>query len=121
MGKKLGLVAISALMLTGCAAGEPKAAPTLTTAAAPEATPDAALGVTADNVEDVFLQLATTNWRGDIMPSDSQLIEYGEQVCEVQRAGEMPPLVLPGSTQADMVDSVAIISAAQQTLCPEFL
>lgn len=116
MGKCLGLVAVGALLLTGCASGEPEAAaPTVTVTATPEA------AETAGPDTDKFLALATDQWRGEQVPTEPQLIEYGELVCETMRAGEAPPLVLPGESTADMMDNMSIIGAAQDELCPELL
>lgn len=115
MGKKLGLVVIGALLLTGCASGEPEAAPTVTVTATSEAS------ATAEPDAEQFLESATAQWRGEQIPSEPQLIEYGEQVCDTMRAGEAPPLVLPGESTADMIDNIAIISAAQDALCPELI
>lgn len=115
MGKYFGLVIVGALLLTGCASGEPEAAPTVTVTATPEAAP------TAEPDTEQFLESATAQWRGEQIPPEPQLIEYGEQVCDTMRAGEAPPLVLPGESTADMMDNMSIIGAAQDELCPELL
>lgn len=127
MGKKAGLVVIAALLLTGCASGEPEAAPTVTVAATPEAAPEPVATTSATDEDSItseteaYLESATAQWQGASMPVATDLIAYGEQVCETMRAGEAPPLVLPGETTADMRDNMSIISAAQDELCPELL
>lgn len=115
MGKRLGLVIVGVLLLTGCASGEPEAAPTVTITATQEAQ------ATVEPDTDEYLAAATAQWRGEQVPAEPQLIEYGELVCETMRVGDAPPLVLPGESTADMVDNIAIISAAQNELCPELL
>lgn len=97
MGKRLGLVGVGALLLTGCASGEPEvAAPTVTVAATPEAAPIQAQAApeetegpgTFGNPEDddFFVKSIEFMWRGE-RPADEQFVSAAKLACEQMEAG----------------------------------
>lgn len=100
MGKRLGLVVVGALLLTGCASGEPEAAPTVTVTATPEAAVEAApiqaqaapeetaAPGTFGNPEDddFFIKGIEFVWRGE-RPTDEQFVSAAKLACEQMEAG----------------------------------
>lgn len=101
MGKYFGLVIIGALLLAGCAAGEPEAAaPTVTVTATPEAAPIQAAPIEASPTEsqdshgvfgnpeddEFFVKSIEFAWRGE-RPTDEQFVSAAKLACEQMEAG----------------------------------
>lgn len=131
MGKRLGLVVIGALLLTGCASGEPEAVPTVTVTATPEAAPiqaQAAPEETATpgefgNPEDdeFFIKSVEFVWQGE-RPSDEQFVSAGKLACEQMDAGATWDTVQVASgvgVEADKLNNEAVGQYAAQIYCPQ--
>lgn len=134
MGKKLGLVVVAALLLTGCASGEPEAAPTVTVTAAPEvtavagpievsaATPEAEPSEAVDE-EARYLRGIKAAWRTEV-PADDQLLSAAALACEQLRAGiEVAELnlVTGGAPEDNAWHTSQVAMLAGSTVCPDVL
>lgn len=128
MGKRLGLVVVGALLLTGCAGGEPEAAPTVTVTATPEAAVEAAPiqaqaapTEDAENPEVAYLEAVKENWYGE-PPVDDELISAGLFACEqyptVEHYTEIT--AVQGEDWQAQDNNLRVVVSAGQTLCPEF-
>lgn len=131
MGKRRGLVVVGALLLTGCASGEPEAAPTVTVTATPEAAPiqvqaapekTAAPGMFGNPEDDeFFIKGVEFVWQGE-RPSDEQFISAAKLACEQMDAGASWNTVQVTSgagSEADTVNNEAIGQYAAQIYCPQ--
>lgn len=135
MGKRLGLVVIAALMLTGCASGEPEAAPTVTVTATPEAvaiqaapievsgaTPEAAPTEAVDE-EARYLKGVKEAWRTEL-PADADLLAAATLACEQMLAGadiDSMELVTGGTPENNAWHSSQVAMLAGSTICPDAL
>lgn len=132
MGKYSGLVVIAALLLTGCASGEPAAAPTVTVTATPEAdveakaievsgaTPEAA-PAEAVNEEARYLKGVKQAWRTEI-PSDEDLLSVALLACDQMRAGVQTyelALISGGTAENNAWHSSQVGAIASSTICPD--
>lgn len=132
MGKKLGLVVIAALMLTGCAAGgeEPQAVETVTMTATPEAAPiqaqaapeETAAAGTFGNPENdnFFVKSAAPALVGEA-PSDADLVGAAKLACEQMDAGTPwnTVAVISGiDPESDAHNNEVIGQYAAQIYCP---
>lgn len=132
MGKKLGLVVVAALMLAGCASGEPESAPTVTVTATPEATVEAkvievsptapeAAPVDVVDEEARYLKGVKPTWHTEI-PSDEDLLSAAALACEEMRAGTQPyelGVVKGGTPEDNAWHSQQVGAVASSTICPE--
>lgn len=134
MGKKLGLVVIGALLLTGCASGEPEAAPTVTVTATPEvvvpseeAAPLAVQNQPAPtedaapaDPEAAFLAAMDRNWMGEL-PASDELLAAGRYACAQFDAGlrHSDFTSVQGDSGAAMENNSLVNVNASRTLCPE--
>lgn len=132
MGKRVGLVVLAALLLTGCASGEPEgAAPTVTVTATPDAveakaievsdaTPEAAPAETVD--EDAFyLRAVKQTWRTEL-PNDADLLSAAVLACEQMATGVQPyelDIISGGTPENNAWHSSQVGTAASSILCPE--
>lgn len=135
MGKRLGLVVIGALLLTGCAAGEPEAAtPTVTVTATPEAPtaakaaplaaqPEAAPteAAPAEDPEAAFLGSMERNWMGEL-PAKDELLAAAEYACTQLAAGvgHSDFKAVEGDSEAAAENDILLTVNASRTLCPEY-
>lgn len=126
MGKKLGLVVVGALLLTGCASGEPEAAPapTVTVTATPEAAPIQVQAVPteeAQNPEVAYVEAVKENWYGE-PPTNEELISAGLFACEqyptVEHYTEIT--AVQGEDWQAQDNNLRVVVTAGRTLCPEF-
>lgn len=134
MGKRLGLVVIAALSLTGCASGEPETAPTVTVTATPEATveaapiqaqaaPEEAEGPgTFGNPEDddFFVKSIEFMWRGE-RPTDEQFVSAAKLACEQMEAGtpwDAVTVTSGAGPENDAWNNQHIGQYADQIYCP---
>lgn len=132
MGKRLGLVVIGALLLAGCANGEPEAAPapsaTETTEAkvqsrsievsdaAPE--PEAAESV---DEEARYLEGIKPSWRTEL-PSDEELLSAALLACEQMRSGVAPfelEIVSGGTPEDNDWHNLRVGATASSTICQD--
>lgn len=132
MGKNLGLVAIAAVLLTGCAStGEPQAAETVTVTATPEAAPITAEAVpeetegpgTFGNPEDdeFFVKSIEFVWRGE-RPTDEQFIGAAKLACEQINAGtpwNTVQVTSGAGAEDDAWNNQHVGQYAEQIYCPE--
>lgn len=132
MGKKVGLVVLAALLLTGCASGEPEAAPTVTVTATPEAmaaagpiqvsaaTPEAEPTEVVDK-EAHYLDFVKPTWRTEL-PSDEDLLAAADLACEAMRAGARTSdldIISGGTAENNAWHSSQVGVAAVSILCPD--
>lgn len=133
MGKKVGLVVIGALLLAGCASGEPEAAaPTVTVTAAPEAavtaksievsaaTPEAEPAEEVDT-EAYYLRAVKETWRTEV-PADIDLLSAADLACEQMATGVQPyelNIVTGGTPENNAWHSSQVGTAASSIICPE--
>lgn len=131
MGKYFGLVVVGALLLTGCASGEPAAAPTVTVTATPEAAPIQAVSAPEETAaagtfgnpedDDFFIKSVEFVWRGE-RPTDEQFVSAGKLACEQMDAGAAWNAVAVTSgagAEDDAVNNEAVGQYAAQIYCPE--
>lgn len=131
MGKKLGLVVIGALLLTGCASGEPEAAPTVTVTATPEAAAIQAQAAPEETAapgafgnpedDDFFVKGIEFVWRGE-RPTDAQFISAAKLACEQMDAGTSRDAVTVTSgagPEDDAWNNQHIGQYAAQIYCPQ--
>jgi hypothetical protein len=126
MGKRLGLIVIATLLMTGCASGDPEAAPavTVTASATPEAAPITMEAVAPDAVEDpeaAFLDAVKENWLGDV-PADGELIKAGNYACEEFPKGlhYTEIVAVSGDDWQAGDNNLKVTGNAGRYLCPEF-
>lgn len=132
MGKRLGLVVIGALLLTGCASGEPEAVPTVTVTATPEAavtaksievsaaTPEPTPAEVVDQ-EAWYLKGVKQAWRTEL-PSDEELLSAALLACEQMASGVQTyelDIVSGGTPENNAWHSSQVGAAASSTICPE--
>lgn len=133
MGKKLGLIVVAALLLTGCSSGEPESAPTVTVTATPDAveakaievsdaTPEAAPAEVVDE-EARYLKGVKQAWRTEV-PADAELLSAAALACEQLRAGAEAnglDLVTGGTPENNAWHSLQVAMLAGSTICPDAL
>lgn len=132
MGKRLGLVVIGALLLAGCASGEPEAAPTPSeseTAGAQvharsievsDATPEPEASEPVDE-EARYLEGIKPSWR-TALPSDEDLISVALLACDQMRSGTQPfelDLVSGGTVEDNAWHSLRVGATASSTICQD--
>lgn len=132
MGKRLGLVVIAALLLTGCASGEPEAVPTVTVTATPEAavtaksievsaaTPEAEPSEEVD-AEAYYLRFIKPTWRTEL-PTDAELLSAANLACEQMTTGAQPyelDIITGGTPENNAWHSSQVGTAASSIICPE--
>lgn len=131
MGKKLGLVVVAALLLTGCASGEPESAPTVTVTATPDAveakaievsdaTPEAAPSEAVDE-NAFYLRAVKQTWRTEL-PTDADLLSAAALACEQMATGVQPyelDIITGGTPENNAWHSSQVGTAASSILCPE--
>lgn len=132
MGKRLGLVVIGALLLTGCASGEPEAAPTPSASEATEAgvqsrsievsdaTPEPEPSAVVDE-EARYLDFVKRAWRTEL-PSDADLLAAAAIACDEMRAGKAAfelDLIAGGTTENNSWHSSQVGAIASSTICPD--
>lgn len=133
MGKCLGLVVFGALLLTGCATGEPEAAaPTVTVTATPEATgADGRVEVSAAtpkaepseevDTEAYYLRAVKETWRTEV-PADIDLLSAADLACEQMVTGVQPyelDIITGGTPENNAWHSSQVGTAALSIICPE--
>lgn len=134
MGKYSGLVVIAALMLTGCASGEPEAAPTVTVTATPEAAVIQAAPIEASPTEtqdasgmfgnpeddEFFVKSIEFVWRGE-RPTDEQFVGAAKLACEQMEAGaewDAVTVTSGAGAEDDAWNNQHIGQYADQIYCP---
>lgn len=132
MGKNFGLAVIGALLLTGCASGEPEAAPAPTASETAEArvqsrsievsdaAPEAKPTEVADE-EARYLEGIKQSWRTEL-PSDEDLLSVALLACEQMRAGTPPfelALVAGGTAEDNAWHSLRVGATASSTICQD--
>lgn len=132
MGKSLGLVVVGVLLLTGCASGEPEAAPTVTVTATPEAaveakaievsgaTPEAAPAEAVDE-EARYLNAVKQAWR-TVVPSDTELLSVALLACDQMRAGAQSyelDIITGGTAEDNAWHSSQVGALASSTICTD--
>lgn len=131
MGKKLGLVVVAALLLTGCSSSESEAAPAVTVTATPDAVEAKAIEVSAATpeaapAEDVdgdafYLRAVKQTWRTEV-PADADLLSAAALACEQMAAGVQPyelDIITGGTPENNAWHSSQVGTAASSILCPE--
>lgn len=131
MGKKIGLVAVAALLLTGCSstelASEQVAAPV---SAAPEAAPIEAKAAPEETAgsgqfgnpddDDFFVKSIEFMWRGE-RPADDQFISAAKLACEQMEAGtpwDSVQVTSGAGAEDDAWNNKHIGQYADQIYCP---
>lgn len=135
MGKRLGLVVIGALLLTGCAAGEPEAAASASATETAEAqvqarsvevsdsTPEATATETADadGEEGRYLRIVKQAWRTET-PADEDLLAAAAIACDEMRAGKAAfelAIITGGTDENNAWHSSQVGAVASSTICPD--
>lgn len=129
MGKRIGLVAVAALLLTGCAstelASEQTAVPSESATATPEAAPievKAAEEAPDEDVDATYLEAVKSTWIGDVLPADGELLQAGRYACQEFPKGlhytEVVAVSGEGWEAAD--NNLKVTGNAGRYLCPEF-
>lgn len=132
MGKRLGLVVIGALLLTGCAGGEQEAAPapTVTVTATPEAAPIQAQAAPEETAgpgtfgnpedDDFFVKSIEFMWRGE-RPTDEQFVSAAKLACEQMETGtpwDAVAVTSGAGPEDDAWNNKHIGQYADQIYCP---
>lgn len=132
MGKYFGLVVVGALLLTGCASGEPEAAPTAEASETAEArvqarslevsdaTPAPEPSAAVDE-EARYLDFVKRAWRTEL-PSDSDLLSVATIACDEMRAGKAAfelDLITGGTAENNAWHSSQVGAIASSTICPD--
>lgn len=136
MGKRLGLVVIGALLLTGCASGEPEAAPGSSATETVSETAEAQAQSRSIEVSDAtsdpepsesvdeearYLEFIKRAWRTEL-PSDEDLLTAASIACEEMRAGKAAfelAVITGGTAENDAWHSSQVGAIASSTICPD--